>query len=190
MKRFLGFALVLAWTTGCAFGNRSVTLDYAPGKASLEHTRHPDVRPKVVLVPLGDHRTQKQAIGTVHNGYGMHTADAIPVNSVSDWVTAALRIELQMAGFDVTTATTPGETTIYGDVLKVYCEGWTHYEAAVEFNVRVVRDGKEILSRNYAGQDESKMNWTAESTGYAVALTAALATAAGNFAEDLQRLTP
>jgi hypothetical protein len=118
----------------------------------------------------------------------MHTADVVAENSVADWVTSALRSELQKAGFEVVPGTTGnGEPVVTGEVIKVYCEAWTKYEAEVAFDVRVLRGDKEILKKSYVGKNDSTMNWAASSKSYGQALAVALANAAGNFAAEMRR---
>lgn len=86
MKRFLLFGiLVLLGPLGCAFGNRHVTLAYPPEQAKADGQATASAAPpepagqKVVLVVFLDQRSTKQAIGSVHNGFGMHTADVVAV---------------------------------------------------------------------------------------------------------------
>src|SRR6202022_2479246 len=92
---------------GCSFGNRHVTLTYPPQQAPAARSGEapsPVVEPRrrVVLVTFLDQRSKKQTIGSVHNGFGMHTADVMAENEVAPWVTNAIGTELEKAGFAVT----------------------------------------------------------------------------------------
>jgi hypothetical protein len=122
----------------------------------------------------------------------MHTADVVAVNDVADWVTSALKSELEKAGFEVVRAPVAasaagGEPVVTGEVVKVYCEAWMKYEAEVAFDVRVTRGDREILKKSYVGKNDTTMNWAASSKSYGQALAVALANAAGNFAAEMRR---
>jgi hypothetical protein len=195
MKKLLLLGMLVSYgPLGCAFGNRHVTLAYPPqqAKAGGQPTALAAPRPpagkKVVLVVLLDQRSTKQAVGSVHNGFGMRTADVIAVNNVADWVTSAIKLELEKAGFEVVSGfARNGEPVVTGEVIKVYCEAWTKYEAEVVFDVRVLRGDKEFLKKSYTGKNDSTMNWGASSKSYGQALAVALANAAGNFAAEMRR---
>src|ERR1035441_993419 len=90
---------------GCAFGDRRVNLTYPPANAGRPQvasaaTRGQDQR-NVVLLAFIDQREQKDRVGEVRNGFGMHTADVLAANNVAEWVTNAMRLELERAGFTV-----------------------------------------------------------------------------------------
>jgi hypothetical protein len=182
--------------TGCAFGNRHATLMYPPAvaprvaKAAPVVSANETALPTVVVVPLLDQRPNKTAIGAVHNGFGMHTADVLANNSVPEWVTNAIASELRAVGFNVVVAQANDAKEaplVTGEVLTVYCPSWTKYEADVSFAVRVVADGKALLSKTYQGKNDSTTNWGASSKSYAQALAVALQSAAQSFAAELRR---
>jgi len=91
--------------SGCAFGTRQPTLIYPPAVESGEKAvAHAAVMPipksvQIVLKPFTDQRSNKKVVGTVRNALGMRTADVIPTNSVTDWVTQALGTELRNNGY-------------------------------------------------------------------------------------------
>lgn len=200
MKRSMWLAfgfLVVSGLGGCAFGNRHVTLAYPPQlpPGARPATAAPPLDPKpgetVILLALLDQRSMKQSIGAVHNGFGMHTADVLAKNDVAEWVTDGATSELKKAGFTVVRAAMSQadmvEPVISGEIIKVYCGAWTKYEAEVAFDVRIVKQGKELLKKSYVGKNDSTMNWSASSKSYGQALAEALSTAAGNFAAEIRR---
>lgn len=194
----LALSLVL-FLTGCAFGNRHVKLTYPPQRvgdgnltAVAEAAPAPQpAREKVLLVRFLDQRANKSAVGAVHNGFGMHTADVIAQNSVPDWVSAAVRVELEKAGFEVSQVADPPSASslpiVTGEVLKVYCSAYTKYETEVSFSARVERDGAEILRKTYQGEMDSMMNWGGSAKSYGQVLAVALQSAAKSFAAELRR---
>lgn len=197
----LAVLVALLGFTGCAFGNRSVVLTYPPGTPRSEtdqHTPTPNVIPQssgktILLVTFLDQRPSKVAIGAVHNGYGMHTADAIATNSVPGWVMNAIKLELRTQGFQVEDAADIPQTSdvpiVTGDVLQVMCQAYTRYESTVEFSVVVSSGGAIVLQKSYKGVDETTTNWGAGSDAFANSLAAALHTAADNFAVEFRRLS-
>jgi hypothetical protein len=197
MKQLILAVATLVTLSGCAFGNRHVTLAYPPqppaGVRPATATPPSDLaaRGNVILIVLLDQRSTKQAIGSVHNGFGMHTADVVATNDVAGWVTNGVKAELEKAGFTVVrvpaAAAGTGDPVISGEIIKVYCEAWTKYEAEVAIDVRVVKEGKEILKKSYVGKNDSTMNWGASAKSYGQALAVALSNAAGNFAAEMRR---
>jgi hypothetical protein len=188
--------LFMVCLTGCAFGNRSVYLAYPPGasaaaRALPEPTPAPNAT-KVVLVRFLDQRQAKRAVGAVHNGFGAHTADAVATNNVVEWIMKAINTELVNKGFAVIELADIPQTTdapvIAGDVLTVMCQAWTKYEATVEFSATVSSGGKIILQKTYKGVDETTTNWASSGETFGLTLSAALRTAAENFAEEFKQL--
>jgi hypothetical protein len=112
-------------------------------------------------------------------------------NDIAEWVTSGIMAELEKAGFSVVRAagleSAGSGPAVAGEVVKVYCEAWTKYEAEVAFDVRVTREGKEILKKNYVGKNDSATNWSASSKSYGQALAVALSNAAGSFAAEMKR---
>jgi hypothetical protein len=194
----LGACLIYC-STGCAFGNRHVTLTYPPqhvagGRltAVAEAASPPAVpQEKLILVTFLDQRPNRSAVGAVHNGFGMHTADVLAQNSVADWVVGAVAVELEKAGFTVAKVKdippSPGLPVVTGEILKVYCAAYMRYESDVSFAIRVESNGKEILRKTYQGQIDSMTNWGASAKSYGQALSLALETAAKSFAAELRR---
>jgi hypothetical protein len=203
MKR-IGLAGVLGGcliycAAGCAFGNRHVILTYPPQHAAggrltavAEAASPPaGTGEKVILVMFLDQRPNRSAVGAVHNGFGMHTADVLAQNNVADWVVGAVAVELERAGFAVSKAKdvppSPALPVVTGEILKVYCEAYMRYESDVSFAVRVESNGKEILRKTFQGQIDSMTNWGASAKSYGQALSLALETAAQSFAAELRR---
>jgi hypothetical protein len=107
-------------------------------------------------------------VGTVRNAFGMRTADVIPTNSVTDWVTQALGTELRNNGYtvisEIPTGTSQGSSAVVsGEILNVFCDMYFSYTGQVSLVAKVNQDGKELLNKHYAGEG---------SAGVAVAMTA------------------
>ena len=125
--------LVVIVLAGCAFGTRNATLIYPPkaesGAAPVAQaaTKPAPQNVQIALVPFSDERTDKKVVGTMRNGFGMRTADVIAMNSVPDWVTQAIRTELENSGYSVTTVASGdsaagASAVVSGEILNVFCD--------------------------------------------------------------------
>ncbi len=192
----LATLLLVVPFSGCAFGNRDVTLTYPPNtKGSVSaHSSPAEPLPTVMLIDFLDQRAEKAAVGAIHNGFGAHTADAITKTNVADWVMNAITLELQNAGFKVTRANSvpkySGTSVITGEVLTVYCNMYTKYEGAVSFAVSVKYQGKELLHKTYDGKVVYKSGSTKFGPQFAEALSQSLESAAKTFTAELTRDLP
>lgn len=138
--------------SGCAFENIMVDLPQgvsnsravASGKYSL------------LLSPAEDRRiVPENRIGMVKNGYGMDTADVLPRQLPSVWLTDRLRSELEVAGFQIVTIETPGRTVLVKPTLTMlYAEpvlGWFKgaIEADIGLSLHVIGPGDLDATRNF-----------------------------------------
>ncbi len=187
--------------TGCAFGNRHATLVYPPeegtkdpGPGVAEASPAPVVTGEsIILLQFADKRSKERVIGEVLNGFGMHTADVVTEDSIAEWVTGAVEMELRKAGYEVidgedleSPATGP---VVTGEVLVVYCWPYFSYDGKVSFVASVKEDGKEILKKQYTGKDYAgTINWAGTARSYAQSLSLALADAIGSLMADLNAI--
>ena len=181
---------------GCAFGTRSPTLTYPPeNETSGTSVAHAAVKPTaknvhIVLKPFADQRSDKKVVGTVRNGLGMRTADVIPTNNVADWVTQAVRTELQDNGYSVTSEALDDNSespsaVLSGEVLNVFCDMYFNYTGQVSIIVRVNKDETELINRHYAGEGSTGIVWAGTEESYAESLELALSSALNQFITDL-----
>jgi len=201
ITRNFRFVTVLAITgllAGCAFGTRQPTLIYPPAPESgiaPVASAAPVLAPRklpVTLVSFVDQRSDKKVVGTVRNGFGMRTADVIPTNSVAEWVTQALKTELQNNGYTVESASgrdnlDGGSTVISGEFMKVFCDVYFNYTGEVSLVANVKQDGKDILNKNYSGEGSAGASFAATEKSYAQSLALALSAALKQFVSDLDK---
>lgn len=191
----VGLGLLLSSLCSCAFGNRHVTLNYPPqkqsesaGPAIAEAAVQPNGK-SIVLMQFVDQRSNKSVIGEVRNGYGMRTADVVVENDVSGWLTNAVRMELEKAGYKVTLTSNKNDAlsniAIGGEVLHVYCTAMMTYEGEVSFFAQLQKDGKEILRKRYTGKGSAGLNWGAASESYGNSLSEALSIAIRELVADV-----
>lgn len=180
----------------CAFGNRHVTLNYPPEKQfESEGPKVAEAAPvpvngkPIILMQFVDQRSNKSVIGEVRNGWGMRTADVVAENDVSNWLTNAVRFELEKLGYKVTLGTNNRESlsviALGGEVLHVYCTAMMTYEGEVSFFATLQKDGKELLRKRYTGKGSAGMNWAAASSSYGGSLSEALSTALKDLVIDI-----
>lgn len=183
---------------GCAFGTRQPTLIYPPASESGEKSiAHAEVKPspknvQIVLKPFTDQRSDKKVVGTVRNALGMRTAEVIPTNSVTDWVTQALGTELRNNGYtvvsEIPTGTPQGKSAVVsGEILNVFCDMYFSYTGQVSLVAKVSQDGKEVLNKHYAGEGSAGVAVAMTAESYAQSLALALSSALKQFVSDLDK---
>lgn len=200
--RYWACIFMAALLAGCALGTREATLIYPPApdgeaKAVPSKVAKPEPRePKIQLLQFHDERQEKSMVGTVRNAYGMRTADVISKNSVTDWVTQALKQELQNHGFTVITGV-PKESAeaasivISGEILNVFCDMYFSYTGQVSLLVKVSSSAGELYSRHYAGEGSAGIAFAATAESFAQSLSLALSSALNKLVGDLEaKLVP
>lgn len=194
---FAAFASALV-LSGCVLGTRNPTLSYPPasdvGRTSVAHAAEtpPSRNVQIVLKPLADERSNTRTVGTTRNAFGMRMADVIPSNNVSDWVTRAVRAELESNGYSVIEGkqgdNVPSTSVIVsGEILNVFCDMYMSYTGQVSLVIRLNRDGKELLNRHYAGEGSAGLAIAATSESYSRSLALALQSALQKFISDLNK---
>lgn len=170
MKRlqFLAALLAIATLSGCAFGDRKLTLSYEPrltAKAS---------KPHVVNVQTFADRRDRQEVGRVRNGYGMVTAKVYaPGQNVGAWVADALAAELRAAGCKVVRDGS-APANISGTVTDAFGDLVFMINANVDGDITVKRGGAVVLQKRYKGTNAAKLAWTGSGGEYQEGLKRAL----------------
>ena len=158
----------------CAFQDREVALTYVPAAGgALPAGRTYEV----TLAEFTDTRANPAFVGKVLNGYGMHTADVLATNSVALWVTDALRLELERAGFTVVPADAapPDVFAISGEVVQVSSDAYFKYKANIVLQTKVVREDEILILENFHNRADGDVNAFASGAGYEEVLQEALA---------------
>jgi len=190
----LGMAVLIS--SGCAFGTRTVELNYPPeykksiGPATAEAAQVPRDQSQLLGVMLfTDIREDQAKIGSVRNGFGMETARVEAKYPVADWVTMAIIMELKKAGFTVSRVEDMNEPVtgpvLEGQVIKVFCDSYLSYKGEVILSARIAIGDDEILSKNYIGKGSAGTNWAMTSKSYGQSLSLALADALNALVADV-----
>ena len=191
----LVFVVFLA---GCAFGTRNATLIYPPKPESqtvpvAQAAAAPAAKNiALVLAPFSDQRTDKKVIGTMRNGLGMRTADVVAMNSVPEWVTQAIKTELENTGYSVTTGTASASASgasavVSGEVLNVFCDMYFSYAGQVSLLAKASKDGKEVLNKHYSGEGSAGLAIAGTAASFGQSLALALAVAVKQFVSELDK---
>lgn len=189
----LVFVVFLA---GCAFGTRNATLIYPPKPESqtvpvAQAAATPAAKKiALVLAPFSDQRTDKKVIGTMRNGFGMRTADVVAMNSVPEWVTQAIKTELENSGYSVATGTdrdSGASAVVSGEVLNVFCDMYFNYTGQVSLLAKASKDGKEVLNKHYSGEGSAGVAFAGTAESFGQSLSLALAVAVKQFVSELDR---
>lgn len=199
MRRGIILALVFLGgsLSGCAFGNRQVTLTYPPENTSgviqtAEAATRTPANHEDIVIDFVDRRSDKGVIGEVRNGWGMHTADVVAVNGVQKWVSGAVKSELEAAGYSVSVRnpkmSLPPGILLSGEILTVYCTALFSYEGKVSFIAKVIKDNKELIDKRYSGKGSAGLNWAATSDAYDQSLSLALSSAVKQLVKDVENL--
>lgn len=185
-------------TSACAFGNRTVTLNYPPEDSSKDSgipTAQAAVAPVdslIVLAPFQNKLEKGKLIGEVLNGYGMHTADVNAGNDIAQWATEGIRYEMEKAGYNVKVmpeVNNPKDgLLIQGEVGRVFCTAYLTYEGEVGLAARLELNGEEVFNKRYLGRAKSGLNWAMTAKSYNRILSLALQDAARQFVRDLNQV--
>ncbi len=161
----LGCLLFALAGTGCAFGDRHVTLTYEPAK---DMTTKIDGQIAVVTFEDLRPRDRVQDVGEVRNGFGMVTADVRidtkkdqgNIQDIGAWVADALSQELTLAGAAVRRVDSVSQASGYpvivsGTISKLWVNMYLQYDAKLRTDVKITRHGSVVFNEPVKGDHES-----------------------------------
>jgi uncharacterized lipoprotein YajG len=193
MCRTLRIATLLVFGSlmaGCAFGERQASLAYPP-VADEDLISSAEAAPSaqggtVYIGDFEDIRSSTMLVGHVRNGFGMKTAEVVAQRDVPEWVREALVHELKASGYQVMDGVAQaGQTTISGDIVRVYCDAYFTYEGEVALRMEATKEGQSLVQNTYTGTGSAGMNWAATEDSYSQSLSLALQSALRQFLADL-----
>ncbi len=156
--------LSIFFLSGCAFGTRRPLLIYTPVSV-----HQPKNNIEVKVNSFEDKRTITDTVGYSRNGYGMRCAKVVPENSVTDWVTNALKAELTNAGY----AVSDNENTanvIEGKAFDIFCDTFVTYEGRISLKLILKKNGTVVLEKDYSATKSGGLNWAATPASFAKTL--------------------
>ncbi len=161
--RFL-FLMIIFFVSGCCFGNRRPLLTYSPVLAP-----QPKNSIALKITAFEDKRTIKDIVGSLRDvTSGFRFGKVIPQNSVTEWITDALKAELTNAGYSISDQeNTPN--VIEGEVFGVFCDAAFTYDGSIGIKVTLKRNDKVVLEKQYSAKKSRIGNYAM--TGRAFAKT-------------------
>ena len=166
--------------SGCAFGDRHITLFYEPAE---DMTTKIDGQIAVVTFEDLRPRDRLQDVGEVRNGLGMVTADVRidtkddqgNIQDIGAWVADALSKELKLAGASVHRVDSVSQASGYpvvvsGTISKVWVNMYMQYDAKIRTDVKIVRRGSVVFDEPIKGDYET-LAWGASVSEYEKTLT-------------------
>lgn len=147
--RFFVAIVAIAMFSGCAFGNRYISLQYQPVT-----TLSVSIKQNVAIVKFTDTR-EKPELGEMRNSF-TKTADVLAKDQdVGAWVANALSDELIKAGYNVQkfsdAAPSDAIVVISGSVPEAYVKMYMTYSGTVRVSVTVTKSGVVVLNKEYIG---------------------------------------
>lgn len=147
--RFFVAIVAIAMFSGCAFGNRYISLQYQPVT-----TLSVAIKQNVAIVKFTDTR-EKPELGEMRNSF-VKTADVLAKDQdVGAWVANALSDELIKAGYNVQkfsdAAPSDAVVVISGSVPEAYVKMYMTYSGTVRVSATVTKSGVVVLNKEYTG---------------------------------------
>ena len=179
----MGCLLYALVGTGCAFGDRHVTLFYEPAE---DMTTTMDGQIAIVTFEDERPRDRMHDVGEVRNGFGMVTADVRidtkedqgNIQDVGAWVADSLSKELTLAGATVQRVDSISEASGYpvvisGTISKLWVNMYMQYDSKIRTDVKIVRRGSVVFDEPVKGDYETIV-WVASVSEYEKTLTKTL----------------
>lgn len=158
---------LLCLASGCAFGDRQISLRYQP--VVNERAK---VQTRVVVADFDDQRGgSRLEVGCIRNGFQMKTARVLvtPGQAPSDWIRDALIEELRAARLDVTEhrrSSSPDDLVITGEIKELYSDMTIiMVPCRMRADIAVLRGDQAVWDRRYEVNHQIAMT-TASPTEY------------------------
>ncbi len=133
---------VLVASSGCAFFDRHLTLDYSPPPISSPQVKDVQVNVDIFSDENGE------VIGCVRNAYGWKTAKVKADNNLGEWLRDSLTIELRNYGCDIITE---GDPRLRGTFKKLYTDLYMKYDTDLSFVVELWNNNEKVYLDNFDG---------------------------------------
>lgn len=209
IKKTLIPTIILLNLTACAFGTREVNLSYPPeknheiGVANAANTTakngtfavkvHTFKNNRPTVDPVTSQKKSSAIIGNVRNGFYMKTADVISNQNIEDWVTNAVKYELERNGYKVLDITPKESASSFwdfqGSTLNVYADAYFNYDGKVKLHLLLKQHSSNevLIDKDYEGVYK-EVNFAASEEGYKDILEKSLSNAIGLIIIDLNNL--
>lgn len=178
--------ILAALLPGCALVDRQVRLTYPPHENGATAIAADTNGPVVALTVIDARTGNRNAIGTVRNGFYMHTADVTTTDDAVPWVRAAMEQELRAAGLQVVPPGQGGAAALDARLVKLDCDAYFTYSGEVVLETSVSGPAVAARAETVTGAGGAGMNWTATQEAFGESLALALQDAARKVAANVR----
>ncbi|MDN3508001.1 MAG: hypothetical protein P0S94_03665 [Simkaniaceae bacterium] len=180
IKPFLVTVSLLIFFTSCS---RQIDLAYDP---VIEKVDKRDVN--VVVNRFEDVRKIPH-VGSMRNLYGMPIVKLHTKHDVPEWVTEAVKLELENAGYSISDTPTDGDAyEVNGKVMNAYATSYFIYHGRMSIEVVVMHGGDEVLRKVYQTNKHGGLNWLAQPKSFTRTLKLNLQEVCRNLITDVNRI--
>lgn len=200
---YLIMLAVVGTVSGCVtveLNKQQTKLSYPPEEIAFQWGKQsaaarllpPSSQPlkPISLIKFEDTRAEKKVLGTARRGIELQIL-VVKEQEVSKWVTNAIKLHLEEAGYQVTELTEKsGRETgwiLSGAIEKLSCSGLLSYEAEIVFRAQLEKEGKEIFNKQYLARGKTGSNLEEAGLGHSGALSWALYKAIDQLMADLDK---
>lgn len=122
----------------------------------------------VVINSFEDNRKSAR-LGSIRNFYGMPIIKLVTDDNITQWVTNALKLEMENAGYMITDHCHGNAYEIGGKLIKAYTTSYLLYHGRMMIEVIVKKGEEEIFRKTYMTKENNGINWL--SSGYSCSKT-------------------
>jgi hypothetical protein len=156
LSKIGGIVKALIALVGIAF-----CLTGCSAKTSLGYTSVIEQQEKngveVKVGEFGDGRAEPQKIGAMKNMFGMTIVSVMTDDSVPEWVTKALAMELNQAGYSVVDH--EDGYKIEGKVIEAFTNTAFVYEGSLSVDLSFKKGGEVVFRKIYSTDEDGGLNW-------------------------------
>lgn len=134
---------------------------------------------------FGDERSEGQKIGAFRNGLGMPIVKIITDDNIPGWVTKALKVELNNAGYSIINEGSPDNYLIEGKIIKVFAHAYILYHGRIDVQISVKKNNRLIFQKVYMSDKNGGINWFPLTSVCANTLKRNLQIVCKNFINDI-----
>ena len=164
LKILLVMLLLSVIIAGCVHKTRITTLDYFKyNSKTISPLSTKGI--KVCINSFEDAGLNQINIGYMLNGYMEKCGSVVPKNSVTKWITDAMKLEFKHAGFKIECSENINNE-IFGKILKLICIGAINYEGSIELLISHYKDDSIVFSKVYSAEVDGGINWAATEKGF------------------------
>ena len=131
---------------------------------------------------------QKLDVGSKRNVYGIPIVTLVTEDDVALWVTNALKLEMENAGYTITDQIQNEAYQFEGKVIRVYTTTYFIYHGRMTVEISVKREGSEVFRKIYTTKVSNGISFIASSASCSKTLALNLQQVCKQFISDFNLL--